>query len=136
MPYVTEEIYQGLFAQEDGRLADSQGFPSIHTSPWPEAHHVLEDDDAEQTGALLVEIATAARRFKSEHNLSLGTELRLIQLAFVAAPDAGLLDGLESAEADLKGITRARQITFTSTPDPASAIAVASGSLTVQIFLD
>ncbi len=135
MPYVTEEIYQGLFAHHAGQIEGDQKALSIHTSPWPEALPGLEDDNAERTGGLLVEIATAARRFKSEHNLSLGTELRLIQLAFVTAPDDSLMDGLVRAEADLKSITRARQIAFASAPDPA-AIVADSGSLAVEIFLD
>jgi valyl-tRNA synthetase len=71
LPYITEEIYQGLFA-EQGR--------SIHLASWPEADANLEDGRAEALGETLVAIATAVRRYKSERSLPLGKELALLQL--------------------------------------------------------
>jgi valyl-tRNA synthetase len=128
LPYVTEEIYQGLFTA-------TPTTSSIHSGGWPEAIPDLEDDAAEQIGAILVEIATAARRFKSEHSLSLGTELSLIQLAFADGSITGLLDALSGAQADLKSITRARQITISSTPNTTGTHPVGSVSLMMKIEL-
>ena len=71
MPFVTEEIYSGLFASG---AADPE-FASIHTSTWPEYEASLEDKQAEQFGERLVQVASAVRRFKSEHNLALSSEL-------------------------------------------------------------
>ena len=62
-------------------------------------------------GEMLVEIATAVRRYKSEHNLSLGSEISRVQLGTVDT-------ALQAASADLAGITRARQIEFSEQIEP------------------
>jgi valyl-tRNA synthetase len=99
LPYVTEEVYRGLFAE--------CGEESIHRSRWPAADERLEDASAEAAGETLVSIATAVRRYKSEHNLPLGSEVALLQLA---TADAAVAAMLRQAEADLASITRARGI--------------------------
>jgi valyl-tRNA synthetase len=109
-PYVTEAVYQGLFAP-----TGDQGYRSIHRSRWPEVDPRLEDPAAAQNGERLVEIATAVRRFKSEHNLPLGTELSRLQLSI---PDAALAGWLGAAIPDLAGITRAREIKIVQSLDP------------------
>ncbi len=101
LPFVTEEIYQGIWA--------GAAFQSIHTTRWPEPDPRLEDESAEATGQALVQIATAVRRYKSEQNLPLGFELDRLQLS---ADDLALAGRLKLACADLMSITRARQIDF------------------------
>jgi valyl-tRNA synthetase len=100
LPYITEVIYQELFAIWEG-------FSSIHLSAWAQPMERFESTQAEKDGELLVAVASAARRFKSEGNIGLGTELNLIQLAAVDAREATLLS---SASADLLSVTRARRI--------------------------
>lgn len=100
MPFVTEEIYRHAFAARDGS-------PSIHTAQWPEPDPRLEDAQAEELGGYLIELATAVRRFKSEHNLPLGSELLGLQLA-TGEPE--LAERLAQAASDLKSVTRARRI--------------------------
>ncbi len=103
LPYVTEEIYGGLFA------SPAEANTSIHTSAWPAPKPEYEDAPALEFGRLLVEIASAVRRYKSEHNLPLGNELGRLQLALVhTSPD--LEDRLRRAFPDLASITRACQI--------------------------
>ncbi|MBE3144774.1 MAG: valine--tRNA ligase, partial [Planctomycetes bacterium] len=82
MPYITETIYQTLFAAEEG-------IPSIHRAAWPGVDARFVDEQFAQDGETLVQIASAVRRYKSEHNLSLGHEINLIQLA---AGDSRLAD--------------------------------------------
>lgn len=96
MPFVTERIYQGLF--------DADG--SIHLSQWPHVAEGWLDETAVSQGDLLVEIATAVRRFKSDHNLGLGTELSRLT---INTPH----DLLKTATIDLRSITRAREVVFT-----------------------
>jgi valyl-tRNA synthetase len=117
LPFVTEEIYLGLFVRDSMPA-------SIHVSLWPNADPALDDETSELTGARLVEIATAVRRYKSERNLPLGTELARLELAFTdeSKSPAGydlqgreIEDGdtgpiLQYIEADLKSITRAKSI--------------------------
>jgi valyl-tRNA synthetase len=124
LPYVTEEIYQGLFAGPAGG--------SIHRAAWPISDERLEDDDAEAAGEALVAIATAVRRYKSEHNLPLSNELARLQLA-PSVP--ALASGLLEAEADLMSITRARQIDLGESTDPALEPVPAEGEIAVALVL-
>ncbi len=99
MPHVTEEIYRGLFT--------SAPDDSVHCSRWPAADAQLEDEGAERIGQALVEIATAVRRYKSEHNLPLGTELDRLHLA---TKREDLAAALRQARTDLRSVTRAREV--------------------------
>jgi valyl-tRNA synthetase len=101
LPFITEQLYQGLFASGDD--------DSIHRSAWPSVDNHLLDDTAELTGNLLIEIATTVRRYKSEHNLSLGTGLAALHLQ---TADPQLSHTLSQGIADLSSITRAQQINF------------------------
>lgn len=100
LPFVTERIYQGMFAEG----CDSA---SIHTSTWPAGNAAWWDDTAVLHGNQLVEIATAVRRYKSEQNLSLGAELASLHLH---TTDAELAAQLQDAITDLSSITRAKEI--------------------------
>jgi valyl-tRNA synthetase len=73
----------------------------------------LRDRLSEQAGEALIAIATAVRRFKSEHSLPLSTELA--QLHIVSAEPA-LAQALQQAHADLASITRAQQIEVHNAP--------------------
>jgi valyl-tRNA synthetase len=101
-PYITEEIYQKIFRDHGNFKA-----VSIHLTDWPEAEAFAEDDAIQEIGAKLVEIATAVRRFKSDHNLPLGCELRRLKLAVV---DQSLAATLRESIDDLISVTRARSI--------------------------
>lgn len=108
LPYVTEEIYQGLFTERIGSTADDTANPpSIHTSGWPSPNPAWSDPEALESGEILVQIATAVRRYKSERSLPLGSELPGLQMA---VKDAGLAERMRAAIPDLLSVTRARQI--------------------------
>jgi len=100
LPYITETLYQALFVYIEGE-------GSIHTSPWPIANESLLSAMADADGEALIEIATAVRRYKSESNISLGTELKKLQLASI---DVSVTRMLQAARADIMSVTRARQI--------------------------
>lgn len=100
LPYVTEEIYQSMFAA-------AAGVASIHRASWPHTEERWLDDNMLYLGEALLEIATAVRRFKSDHNLSLGTELAHLH---VRTADPLLQDGLQASTADLLSITRAKAL--------------------------
>jgi valyl-tRNA synthetase len=100
MPFVTEGIYQGLFAEFEGT-------ESVHKSSWPKVEANWRNENALTFGEVLLEIATAVRRFKSDNNLSLGTELDRLELA---TTDSKLAESLEAARLDIAGLTRAANI--------------------------
>lgn len=105
MPYVTEAIYRGLFAPAG----------TIHRNPWPQANPTWLDETSEQLGNLLIEIASAVRRYKSEANLSLGSEIAHLHLT---TADEKLLALLPAASDDLSSITRATQLTTGNRSQP------------------
>jgi valyl-tRNA synthetase len=99
-PYITETIYQALFMPIEGE-------GSIHTSRWPTVNESLLSDIADAAGEMLIGVATAVRRYKSESNISLGMELKRLQLA-TTEPD--IAEMLREARTDIMSVTRARQI--------------------------
>jgi valyl-tRNA synthetase len=100
LPFVTDEIYRGLFA----------GDKSIHRSSWPNPRVDLVDETSDRAGEVLVEIATAVRRYKSDAGLSLGVELARLE---VATSDEELRGALEQGVDDLASVTRARTVEIT-----------------------
>jgi valyl-tRNA synthetase len=108
LPFVTEGIYQALFAP-------SEGVASLHISSWPTINEAFLNEKAEAVGEFLIEIATAVRRYKSESNISLGTQLQRLQLV---TSDPEITEMLRAATADIKSVTRARQIEVSEHLDP------------------
>jgi valyl-tRNA synthetase len=100
LPHVTEEIYRELFAAVEGT-------DSIHKARWPLADESLVDTAAEDAGDAVVNIATAVRRYKTKHQLHMGAELERLQ---IATRDAALGKELREANADIRSITRAKQV--------------------------
>lgn len=100
LPFVTERIYLGLFAESD-RAA------SIHTSRWPVGNGEWRDETAVSHGNQLVVIATAVRRYKSEQNLSLGAELTCLHIQTADPTQAA---SLQAGIPDLISITRANDV--------------------------
>jgi valyl-tRNA synthetase len=99
LPYITEEIYHGLFRHWDGVI-------SIHRSCWPVMHSERIDAEAEETGRMLLELLHQVRRYKAEHNLSVGAELSTLHINVRAA----FHPSLEAVLIDLKSATRVRDI--------------------------
>ena len=122
LPYVTEAIYRGLFAPGEDT--------SIHRSRWPLADEAMIDEAAEATGEILIALATAVRRYKSEQNLSLGVPLAHLHLA---TADAALAEQLGAASADLRGVTRAREIEVTDRLDASLPALITEGPVTLAI---
>jgi valyl-tRNA synthetase len=92
MPFITEEIYQLVF-KKDGDAA--------------EAVSELIEDGAEATGDMLIEIATAVRRYKSEKKIPMGSPLEKVK---IAAAKESYADVLRSCLIDIRSVTRAKQI--------------------------
>jgi valyl-tRNA synthetase len=102
LPFVTDEIWRNLFAAEEGEA-------SIHRTKWPEPGQAGENRSIPGFGDLLIGIASAVRRYKSENSLSLGSELARLQ---IVTSDAKLASILEEAQADITSITRASAMAF------------------------
>ncbi|MCP4423169.1 MAG: valine--tRNA ligase [Chloroflexi bacterium] len=123
LPYVTEQIYQGLFAETDGAA-------SIHRSRWPQVNERWLDETAVSLGETFIEIATAVRRYKSEHNLSLGAELPALHLV---APDETLAAALAEGQTDLISVTRAQAVHIGSMLADGLEIVVGDGRYAIAL---
>jgi valyl-tRNA synthetase len=99
MPYITEEIYHMKFDKEEKKK-------SIHISSWPEFDEKEVDEEAEKAGDLAVDIIAAVRKYKSEKNISLKTELKKL---VIDTKEKKLIDSVIN---DIKATTRAQTIEF------------------------
>ncbi len=124
LPYVAEEIYHELFAKTDGAS-------SIHISAWPKMRPEFQDPAAIIAGERLAAIATLARRYKSEHNLPLGSELEGLK---ISTHDADLAQTLRRGIPDLRSVTRARNIEIVSDMDASNQLAYPDGNFSVDIY--
>jgi valyl-tRNA synthetase len=119
LPFITEEIYQGLFrAWEDAS--------SIHNSAWPAEHPEWIDYTAEETGQALLEILRHVRRYKAEHDLSVGAPLDTLRIS--TRPGSRMV--LELILTDIRSATRAQHIVLEESGDDSAQIGV------VQILAD
>jgi valyl-tRNA synthetase len=100
MPYVTEEIYLALFAEKEGSI-------SLHLTRWPEADAAWENVEAESVGEILLAVATAVRRYKSEAGIPLGAEVKRL---LISTRNVELTLLLEAAALDILSVTRAREL--------------------------
>jgi valyl-tRNA synthetase len=125
LPYVTEEIYTTLFADEDSSIHRA-AWPTLATLPPDEA----SDEVAERAGDTLVAIATAVRRYKSENGLSLGRELARLQ---IATDDASLANWLQASATDLSSVTRAATVEVGKQLDPSLQKLAADGGARIAL---
>jgi valyl-tRNA synthetase len=125
LPYITEEVYQGLFRA-------TQDQESIHRSTWPEPNESLVDPLADAAGTALLTIATAVRRYKSDHAMSLGAELKRVH---VAVRNQELERALQDAEDDIAGVTRAREITVGDGEAPGLEVLGTGGGVPITVSI-
>ncbi len=67
MPFITEQIYQDLYRNEDGAK-------SIHLSQWPKSSELTNTLDVSDF-AQVIEAIDEVRKYKAQENMSLGKEL-------------------------------------------------------------
>jgi valyl-tRNA synthetase len=100
MPYITEEIYHLYFS-------DREKSKSIHVSQWPIYNENMVNEKAEQLGDFAVSLIHAARKAKSEKNLSLKSPIK----KFVIRAKVKRED-FEKIKDDVQGATQAEDILY------------------------
>ncbi|GAB4155228.1 MAG: valine--tRNA ligase [Roseiflexaceae bacterium] len=108
MPYITEAIYQQLYRQGD---------ESLHTQPWRQADPSRFDPASESLGEAVIQIGIAARRFKTNARMGMGSKLAKLT---VACSDPQQRDLLEQSRLDLHSLTRAQTILLTDSSSDSS----------------
>ncbi|MBP6870267.1 valine--tRNA ligase [Candidatus Babeliales bacterium] len=98
MPHITENIYQAIYKK-------SMEESSLHITQLPTK---LDAVDAENNAAMekLLEIITTVRKLKTEHQLSLKTELQTLTI------DENLHSITHNQENIIKGVTTAKSIVY------------------------
>ncbi|MEM5872044.1 MAG: class I tRNA ligase family protein, partial [Candidatus Aenigmatarchaeota archaeon] len=71
LPHITEEIYSHYFSK-------TEGYKSIHISPWPNYEPTLKSNKAENIGDLAIDIIASIRKYKAENSLSVAHPLTLV----------------------------------------------------------
>ncbi|HYK84293.1 MAG TPA: valine--tRNA ligase [Ktedonobacteraceae bacterium] len=99
LPYITEELYQGLFRRWEGAI-------SVHSASWPEEQAQWRDAEAESFGEILLDLLRKVRRYKTERGLSVGTELATLYISMTSMHRSAM----EMAQIDLRSATRAKRI--------------------------
>lgn len=122
LPYITEEIYQGLFRKSDGAT-------SIHLSSWPTDHPEWLDPEAEEIGKKLLELLRQVRRRKAERGLSVGAELEGLHIRMQPEQRSAL----EMALTDLRSATRAKRIVLEESGQGGIHQTLSSGELLLEI---
>ncbi|MFP8891434.1 valine--tRNA ligase [Natrialbaceae archaeon A-CW2] len=87
IPHATEEIWQTVYADEDG----TETFDSLHTEAWPEPAGYEADLEAGETA---MEVISALRRYKSDRQLPLNASIDAVSVH-------GTLEGFETAIQDV-----------------------------------
>ena len=90
-----------------GAVCRSGSSSAIHKAAWPKAAEALIDNEAELVGEELVAIATSVRRYKTDSQLRLGSELPTLALA---TSDTDLGKALREAQLDIACVTRAQTV--------------------------
>ena len=102
LPYVTEKVYQELFRSQEEAV-------SLHRMPWPEIQMQWLDEDAEETGKLVLETLRKVRQYKAEKGLSTGAEIETWSIE-LPQNDTQIRVAIEASLVDLKSAIRARNI--------------------------
>ncbi len=89
LPYFSEEVYSHIKKE------------SVHLQTWPEVNESLIDEEAEASGEMIKEIASAIRRYKSEHGMALNSSLSNIEI-YSSLKDGSDIAGAANSRISLK----------------------------------
>ena len=127
LPFITEQVYLSLFASSEPEEAARK---SIHLSSWPQPDPAFENPDLQGYGESLLSIITSVRRFKSEHNLPLSSDIKSLQLK---VHEPGLLNFLQEAVPDLASACRALQVQLVDQVDPGLVLIDSQEEITIGV---
>jgi len=99
-PHITEEIYQEYFREKEGNV-------SIHATTFDDLS-LYDDEKLIGNGEEIKKIISEVRKYKSENNLSLKTELEYIQIEC----REDIKNFIQAIEYDLKSTCKCREIRY------------------------
>jgi len=101
IPYITEEIYQEMFAEHEKDV-------SIHVSPWPEVREEFVDEEAFKAGELAKKIIAALRQWKAGQKMALNADVSNITID-CSSEDKKII---ESVKEDIMGTMKVKAVGF------------------------
>ncbi len=101
LPFITEDIYLNFYKNFEKE-------ESIHISVWPKKEESFYDEKIIQNGDYLINIISAIRKFKSEKQLSMKEEIKLLKID--CSSDLKLF--IENSLMDIKSVCNAQKISF------------------------
>ena len=99
-PHLTEEIFQMMYADEEGGK-------SLHLSHWPKADRKHVDEEAEKTGDMIMAIIAEVRREKAEKHLPLNTQIRKLT---IYAGEKSKAEMIRKGQQDIAGTCKAASV--------------------------
>jgi len=112
IPYITEAIYQLMFKEH-------VGVSSLHKTRYAAIQREFVFKEGVKTTDILIEIIAKVRKLKSEHQLSLKTELTQLT---VYCGNIDQCERLKSVEQILKGVSKAQKIEYVTESSDAYAL--------------
>jgi len=94
-PHICDELWENLLKEGDAT-----------SSQWPEFKKDLINESAEEIGEILVDIVARIRKYKSDNNLSLGSELEKV---IISAPPE-LIPKIERIKEDVSGTGKIKNL--------------------------
>ena len=128
MPFVTEEVWQHLYAEMDEAKRPA---PALIVAPWPVAAPAQVDQAAEDDFALLQEIVTRIRDAKKEAGVEPGKRVQ----AIIAAGAKTALLKQQAAVVEQLARTEPPRIERKLAAKPEQAMALVAGSVEVYLPL-
>lgn len=123
MPFITEELYQQVYK-------DIQKTNSIHTTEFNVSRE--EYPRAQQQMNYILTIVEKVRKLKTEHQLSLKTDINTLTIA--ASNEA--VNVINNNLPLIKGITRAQHITVAALVNKVDALEIMSETIQAHIAID
>lgn len=125
LPYITETIYQQLYAQ-------TLTIASLHQTKFAAIQQTHTYKDARITMTLINDIVSAVRKAKTSKQLSLNTPLTQLTIASAKS----MQRKLEKHEQLLKGVTRATTITYTIAEQHESTVSGHESDWQATVFVE
>jgi len=99
VPHITEHIYQEFFLQHEKNI-------SIHLTHWLQPDAV--DDGIIDFGEKLKEVISRMRKYKSERNLSMTTEMETLEIH----TEQRFVEWFQQTERDIRACSKAKRISY------------------------
>jgi valyl-tRNA synthetase len=125
MPYVTEAIYQAMYAENRPIL-------SLHATHFNNERYKGIPQERIKAANALIDLASTVRKLKTERQLSLKTELAHLM---IYVPEMAEAQSLETVELIIKGVTQARAVVFAIGTSQQSQIESVDGIWSAQVQL-